>query len=253
MAAKRTLTLIHGDKGGIGKSMTANAVADFLLSKGIGNSLRIVDADQRNPDVARMFPDIAIKIGLLTHDGWNELYDYIAANPDCDFLVNLPAGAGAQIEKEVETLREFCTDQDLKVVMFFPIDRLNDTINLLKAACATIGPLSRRNTVVVKNLFFGDAHKFTKFDESDIRRAIEGLQGRIIEMPELNADVVSAVMGDYHSENAKECVRFSTLLASNPRPSMKFDLAKWQRTMWDQYESIYTTVAATGAKKAKGE
>lgn len=243
--AKRLMTLVHGDKGGIGKSMTANTIADYLLSNQVGNQLVIVDADQRNPDVARMYPDITVKINLLTHEGWNELYDLIHDRAGCDFLVNLPAQAGLQIPKEKETLQAFLAEQDMQLLMVFPIDRLNDTVNLLKHAVIELGPICKSNMVVIKNLFFGDAEKFDKFDRSDVKKLLDKAKSKTIEMPELSADVVGAVMGDYHGETVQECQRFTALLASNPRPSMKFDLQKWLKTMFDQIGAIYGPLTAT--------
>lgn len=263
--AKRLLTLIHGDKGGIGKSLTGNTVADYRLDKGLGNPLVIVDADQRNPDVARMYQDITVKINLLTHQGWNELYDLIHERSDSDFLVNLPAQAGMQIPHEKETLQAFLAEQNMDLLMMFPIDRLNDTVNLLKFAVAELGPICKSNIVVIKNLFFGEASKFDKFDRSDVRQFLVDNGAKIIEMPELNPDVVSAVMGDYHGEVQRKCQRFTALLASNPRPSLKFDLDKWLRVMFEQYDTIFApymeapapapapAAAPAPTKKSKGE
>ncbi|MBP0657357.1 P-loop NTPase, partial [Mycobacterium tuberculosis] len=40
--------VVHGDKGGVGKSMVAQALADNLMSSGV--KVAIVEADTQNPD-----------------------------------------------------------------------------------------------------------------------------------------------------------------------------------------------------------
>jgi cellulose biosynthesis protein BcsQ len=141
--SKRTLTLIHGDKGGVGKSITANSVADYLISSGVSPNLIVVDSDQRNADVARMYPDRSHRINLLEHDGWNKLYDLIEAHPESDILVNLPAQAGKQISHEVEHLKAVLEDSKTAMVMFFTIDRLSDSVNLLTSkTCSMAHPIS---------------------------------------------------------------------------------------------------------------
>ena len=145
----RTLTLIHGDKGGVGKSLLATTLADFLITKNIGNRLIIVDADQRNPDVSRLFPepDRSKRINLSVHDGWGELYDLIELEKDADILVNLPAGIGKEIGKEAPTLKILLEENQMKLVMYFPLDRLPDTVNLLRDATSDLLSLTKNGKI----------------------------------------------------------------------------------------------------------
>lgn len=247
--SKRILTLIHGDKGGVGKSITANSVADYLISSGKSPQLLVVDSDQRNPDVARMYHDRSEKINLLEHDGWNELYDLIEANPERDILVNLPAQAGRQIPHEVEHLKSVLADANMDVVMFFNIDRLSDSVNLLTEAVAELGPLCKSNVVIVKNLFFGRADSFFFFDSSPVKEQAIKVKAKIIEMPELNNQAAMAVMGSYlGGGDIVESKPFTEYLATRPKASIRLDLEKWVRDMFDKYAAIYAPLIAKKEK-----
>lgn len=246
--SKRTLTLIHGDKGGVGKSMTANSVADYLISSGTSPNLLVVDSDQRNPDVSRMYSDRSVRINLLEHDGWNKLYDYIEANPESDILVNLPAQVGKQIPNEVEHLKMVLSDANMELLMFFVLDRQSDTVNLLTLALADLGPLCRSNVAIVKNLFYGAANRFFHFEKSPIKVQAEKVKAKILEMPELNDEAALEVMGDYLSDELIESKRFTDYLASRPRAGIRLDLQKWINTMFEQYAAVY---APLKAKKEK--
>lgn len=247
--SKRILTLVHGDKGGVGKSMTANSVADYLISSGTSPQLLVVDADQRNPDVSRMYRDRSEKINLLTHDGWNELYDLIEANPERDILVNLPAQAGKQIPQEVEHLKSVLADSNMDLLMFFVLDRQSDTVNLLTEALAELGPVCKSNVAIVKNLFFGPADRFYHFDNSPIKEQAVKVKAKILEMPELNNEAAMAVMGTYlGGGEIVESKPFTEYLATRPKASIRLDLEKWVRGMFEQYATVY---APLKAKKEK--
>lgn len=237
--SKRILTLVHGDKGGVGKSMTANSVADYLISSGSSPKLLVVDADQRNPDVSRMYSDRSHRINLLEHEGWNELYDLIEANPESDILVNLPAQAGKQIPHEVEHLKSVLADANMELVMFFVLDRQSDTVNLLTLALADLGPLCRSNVAIVKNLFFGASNKFDHFEKSPIKAQAEKVKASILEMPDLNTEAAMAVMGDYMSNDVVESKPFTEFLATRPRAGIRLDLQKWIGDMFAQYANVY--------------
>ena len=61
----KKLFIVHGDKGGIGKSLFATAFTEFLLSR-FGQAC-VVEGDAKIPDVAKRFGDSSEVTGLLTN------------------------------------------------------------------------------------------------------------------------------------------------------------------------------------------
>lgn len=244
---KRKLIMGHGDKGGIGKSTNLNALIDYLLTRAGVNRLVVVDADTRNPDVSRMYPDIACQINLRTHDGWNELFDLIEKEQEADIVVNLPGGIGEEITKELESLKMILADNSMELVVFFNIDRLPDTVNLLKLAVKDLLPITKSNFIVVKNLFSSPMDKFEEFDESDVAKVLATGKCKVIKMPEIQHPVKKTLSGSFHGENKEQPVRITELLATNPKASIRIDLQKWMNAMFSQYDDIFTIAAAPKA------
>lgn len=228
---KRKLYFVHGDKGGIGKSLLANTIADELLKNGMGNKLVIVDSDTRNPDVSRMFPDIAVRINLFTHDGWGNLFDLIEEKQDGDILVNLPAQIGGMIPGEKDSLRSLLDENNMQLLVLFPIDRMPDTVNLLTEAVGELIPLTRSHFYVVKNLFASPNDQFEEFDESAVAKILEKAKAAVIKMPELPHRVKKELSGSFHGEKKEQPLRVSEFLATKPPASIRLDLQKWAGTM----------------------
>lgn len=246
---QRTVTLIHGDKGGVGKSLLATTLADFLITKNIGNRLIIVDADQRNPDVSRLFPECSKRISLTMHEGWGELYDLIELEKDADILVNLPAGIGKEMVKELPTFKMMLDENDIKLVVYFPLDRLPDTVNLLKDAVSDLLPLTKSNFVVVKNLYFSPRDEFEEFDESDVAGILEAAKAKVIKMPELERPISKMLAGSYHSKNKRDALRVSQYLDTKPPASLRLDLQKWVGTMHGLFTPIHQQSAPAKSDK----
>lgn len=246
---QRNLTFIHGDKGGVGKSLLANSLADYLISKKIGNRLLIVDADQRNPDVSRLFPECSKRISLTLHEGWGELYDLIEAEKDADILVNLPAGIGKEMSKELPTLKMMLDENNIKLVVYFPLDRLPDTVNLLQDAVSDLLPLTKSNFIVVKNLYFSPRDEFDEFDESDVAQTLNAAKGKVIKMPELERPISKVLAGSYHSKNKRDALRISQYLDTKPPASLRLDLQKWVGIMHGVFSQIHQSSLASKSDK----
>lgn len=219
MSSNGKLTLFHGDKGGVGKSFVAMVYIDFLLTAGRKDKVIVVESDTRNPDVARLFlKHLRVEsIDLKLHEGWMELADLLADNPDMEIVVSLPAGAGHFLEEEAEFLGSVIKDLGHELRVYWPINRLKDSLILLKEFLAT--PLSdlAKEIVAVVNGFFGDQKKFHRWNSSKTRTEfLARPSAREVYLPELHERVVDAVSGPFS-------------LAEGLRYSEKTELERWIR------------------------
>jgi len=187
--------LFHGDKGGVGKSWTCSVFTDWMVKRQIPTAL--VDGDTRNPDVSRMFGDTlpVSNANLRSHDGWMDLTDFMVAHPDKAIVVSMPAGIGGEFRKESARFSQVVEMLHRPLTMFWVINRLPDSVNLLTEATNVIGEKLHRK-FVVKNLFFGDAEKFTRWDSSETRKRFEKSGGQTINLTELQERAVDKLFSD---------------------------------------------------------
>lgn len=204
-----SIVISHGDKGGVGKSLLMCAAIDYRANqKGFDASkLVILDADPRNADVFRMFDGYpqfgkAERISLTSKEDWMKFIDRIQdeKNNGYDYMLSLPAGIGGILSKEGAKFGDLVGQLGHDITMFWTIDRMPDSINLLKRALFDIGGKVKQ-TILVKNLFFGDVDSFTRWDNSYLRKLFL-LQGGIeANLPELHEWVIDQVIGDQLGED----------------------------------------------------
>ncbi|MDR5776964.1 MULTISPECIES: hypothetical protein [unclassified Caballeronia] len=194
-ATGKPVFILHGDKGGVGKSTYACVLVDWLLKREIPSVL--ADGDTRNPDVSRMFANDMpnIRANLRVHEGWMDLTDFMMEHPDKAVAISLPAGIGEEMKREGARFLQTVKMLDRPLVMFWIINRLPDSVNLLNEALKVMES-GLTGKVVVKNLFFGDADKFSRWENSATRQRFEQSGGVTVSMSELHERTVDKLFAD---------------------------------------------------------
>jgi hypothetical protein len=157
------------------------------------------------------------KIDLKRHDGWMELADLLAANPEKEVVVSLPAGIGHFFEEEAAYLTTVLKDLGHTLKVYWPINRLKDSVALLKEFLNS--PLSdlAEEMVVILNGFFGDQRKFVRWSDSKTRKEFLARPGaREAFLPELHERVVDSITGPFS-------------MAEGLKYSEKTELERWMR------------------------
>lgn len=188
------IILSHGDKGGVGKSMIAAAVADYLNCT--GEQVVVIDADTRNPDVARMLSKdmTCAQMDLRAENGWMEAMDFIERHQGYTIVISTPAGIGESMGDDIPRFAAFLNELGTPVEMelWWTINLLPDAVNLLGDAYKNYGKYFTRIRVV-RNLFhsMGDTKAFIFWDESTLRPKLEKNGGLTINFPALHLRVMS--------------------------------------------------------------
>lgn len=189
-----------GDKGGVGKSLLANALINYSYIKN-EKKIVVIDADTRNSDVFRLhnnyFPDKKYihQIELSSKDGWLDLEDTIETiylenpNLDIDFVISLPAGIGGTFISELEMFHKAMAKFNQKIVLFWTMDNGIDSINLLKKAFLACHAFID-HIVVIKNLYYGNDEHFYLWNDSSLRILLLGLGATEAVMPGLHIRLV---------------------------------------------------------------
>lgn len=254
MSNNSNVYLVHGDKGGPGKSLVADVFADWLLNRGIEPV--IVDADMRNPDVARMFegsPAQVVLINLREADGWLELSSVIEEAGERPVLINLPGNIGDEVEKRVPALAEALQALKKDAYMLWVLNREPDSVNLLRVATAAFGDVLKR-TVAVRNLHFGDAAKFSRWNDSNVKKAFTDAGGLEVDLEDLNDRCVDAT-----KRAIPKAVRFSDAdAAKDPetggalRFGHKSELVRWTQATFRTFDGIASKIGLNLKAAAKG-
>lgn len=193
--SKTRFIIVHGDKGGVGKSMVASVLVDLLMQAKI--STAIIDADTRNPDVVRMFNNSdcpKICLNLRVSDGWMDVIDFVHANPGYTFILSMPAGIGESMQQEFGDFVRFLRSQakngnSVELHMWWVLNLFPDSVNLLKSALDA-HPNQFDKVVVVRNNVFGLPADFIFWNESPLKIMVEAANGMTVDLPGLHLRVL---------------------------------------------------------------
>ena len=183
--------IVHGDKGGVGKSMFASALLDILLAK--RREVVLVDADMRNNDVAETYgahvptksPDLRARSGA----GWGELVEFIAEYQSHDVVISMPGNVGSEIGDGAEYVLSAFAELGRSMKLYFLLDSGAQSTNLLRLTMDVFG---NKRIVAVRNERFGSIDTFALWNASKTRKRLLSDGGAEIVMPELGAYAVQA-------------------------------------------------------------
>lgn len=183
MAAKNgnKVIIIGGGKGGVGKSMVTMGIVDTLLTS--GEQVVLVESDDSNPDTHKALNKLVKSeiCNLDNEDGFIKLGNIVEANPKTYVVINSAARATKGIITHGGIVADVVKEQQRELVMLWPINRQRDSVELLKEFLD--GTEGSYNAVyVLKNMYFGSAEKFSRFDASAQKARVTGT----LDYPELN-------------------------------------------------------------------
>lgn len=199
--------IVDGDKGGVGKTTVARAIADAYVNAA-GNNLPVckvicIDADHTNPDFCGpggYEQDLKIySAGLVNLDdpkNWLELVNELepvislAETEEIRIIISMPATAKRSFDGNGEVAQVL---EMLNVVPVWVMGRTQDSVTQLQARIDAI-PLRFQHGVVVTNLFFGTRDRFVIWDSSTTKKdIIESGDWLETSLPELSDLVVTKI------------------------------------------------------------
>jgi hypothetical protein len=192
--------IIHGDKGGVGKSMVAQALANYLLDQ--KTKVAIVEADTRNPDVGRMYRgNVPVAdTNIRSENGWMDVMDFVMKHPGYTIIMNTPAGIGEHMKSDLASFAQFLGEQETPVEMelWWTMAVHHDSVNLLNEAYRDYGEHFARVRVVC-NLHYSGGDQtpqgpFVLWHESPLKTQIERKGGLTLYFPGLHIRVVAKVL-----------------------------------------------------------
>jgi hypothetical protein len=201
----KALILVGGGKGGVGKSLFAMAVVDFLEST--KEAPFLIETDTSVPDVFKTYRETieGELVNLDEREGWIELVNLIESRPESTIVINTGARNQTGITNFGRTLRKALPELKRKLGVFWLIDRKRESLELLSDFSEA---LPEAEIHVVRNMYLGAENKFELYNGSNMRAAIERAGGKSLNFPEL-ADRVTDAMNKGRLTIAKACKELS--------------------------------------------
>lgn len=185
------LHLFGGEKGGVGKSLVCRCAVQYHLDNNI--DCVIFETDRSNPDVRRIYGDIAnCQVGVFSEgekyeDTANAIFNTATEKR---VLVNLPAQVFIPIKTWFENndILSIAPEAGVDITIWFVSDGGWDSISLLKKSLEYFKDGARH--VVVKNLG-KSSDDWESFDQDKaLQKLIKQHKAKVIEFPRFVGSVV---------------------------------------------------------------
>ena len=214
---------IGGAKGGVGKTMVGMGLIDFLRNE--GRDPVLVETDKKNPDLGRAHVDelIVETADLGDQDGWVELLD-LCAKISAPVVIN--SAVGVDETQGIDALEQSLESSGKKLVVLWVINRQRDSIELLREFMRSIKS-SGTEIHVIRNLYFGAAHKFELFNGSDTKKEIEGRGGKVFDLPE----IADRIANELYSRRASVAA-----CLNGAETGTRFVLGRWQNAVHQMFK-----------------
>jgi hypothetical protein len=181
--------LIGGEKGGVGKSVVARVVAQYLIDHEI--PFLGFDTDRSHGSLLRFYTDYASPVIIDQFESLDAIVEAANENPGKRILVDLAAQTHAPLARWMDEsgVLEMAAELGITLNYWHVMDSGRDSVDLLTKLFDRFG--SRLNYVLVLNQLRGE--NFDIFDQSGERaRAVE-LKARILTLRKLHDTVLTKI------------------------------------------------------------
>ena len=182
----KRIVMILGGKGGTGKTAFLRLLLDQLVSLSV--NYLAYDADTENPNLYEYYKEFGTGVRLLNFLEVAEAKRFFTEikteSPDV-VVLDMPGAVGNKTREIIKKFGLFKIASDLgyRVTLVTVINLDYPVINSLRAMVEFCG--DSVDYVVVKNLCWDKGLGFQRWDNSKTKVAVTELNGREIEMPEL--------------------------------------------------------------------
>ena len=177
-----SINFIGGEKGGVGKSVTARVLAQYFIDNGV--PFTGFDTDRSHNSFNRFYSDYASPVMVDSYEGLDLIVAAFEDNPQQNVIVDLAAQTTSPLTKWIKdaSLLELFADMGITVNFWHVMDDGRDAVDLLGRLVDTYGP--GPNYIVVQN--HGRGSNFVLLQNSHALQKAEALGAHVIELPRLH-------------------------------------------------------------------
>ncbi len=186
---------IGGEKGGVGKSLVARILAQYLIDH--ERPFLGFDTDKSHGALMRFYAGYASPVVVDRYESLDVIVEAAAAEPHRNILVDMAAQTQDALTQWMDdsSLIELSSEMGLGLTYWHVMDSGRDSVDLLKKLLDRFG--SRLNYVLVQNHIRGD--NFDILETSGQKRRALELHARIINIKRLHE--ASMIKIDSHSSS----------------------------------------------------
>ncbi|TYL48257.1 mobilization protein [Marinomonas sp. IMCC 4694] len=216
---------VGGEKGGVGKSMTARVLAQYYIDHDM--PFLGFDCDSSHGTFSRFYSEFSSPIVVGEEDSLDGMLAAIEEYPDRDLIIDLAAQAAQPLGKWIEETDVFGLLDELgyQVCLWHVMDDGADSVALLDELLERYTEPSV-DIIVVQNL--GRGSDFSRFKKSDTFKNAVSRDALIIELPKLQSKLTQKI--DFNSSSFWAVANDKGIMNIAERQRMKV----WLRNAYEQ-------------------
>jgi hypothetical protein len=190
-----TIHLIGGEKGGVGKSVVARLLAQYMIDHEI--PFIGFDTDRSHGSLLRFYADYASPTVIDNYQSLDAIIETASANPEQRILVDLAAQTHYSLTLWIEEsgVLELAEELGISICYWNVMDSGKDCVDLLSKLLNQFG--SRLNYVLVQNQLRDDNFSILEF--SGVKDRALDLNARVIKLKRLHAPVMTKIDSNSYS------------------------------------------------------
>jgi hypothetical protein len=227
-----TIHLIGGEKGGVGKSVVARVLAQYMID----NEIPFIgfDTDRSHGSLLRFYADYASPTVIDNYQSLDVMMETASAYPEQRILVDLAAQTHHPLAQWIDEsgVLELAEELGISLCYWNVMDSGKDCVDLLDKLLDQYG--TRLNYVLVLNQLRGD--NFSILESSGVKERALAFDARVIKLKQLHAPVMIKIDGNSSSFWAakNKDVENDNALGLLERQRVKI----WLRHAYKEIESI---------------
>lgn len=220
---------VGGEKGGVGKSMTARVLAQYYIDK--DQPFLGFDCDSSHGTFSRFYSEFSSPIVIGEEDSLDGMLAAVEEYPERDLIIDLAAQAAGPLGQWIEETDVFGLLDDLgyQVCLWHVMDDGADSVTLLDALLERY-PQESVDFVVVQNL--GRGSDFSRFKKSDTYKKAQERGALLIELPKLQSKLTQKI--DFNNSSFWAVANDKGIMNIAERQRMKV----WLRNTYEQLAQL---------------
>jgi hypothetical protein len=184
-----TIHFIGGEKGGVGKSVVARLLAQYMIDHNI--PFIGFDTDRSHSSFTRHYSDYASPTIIDNYQSLDRIIEFAIENPERRILVDLAAQTHHPLATWIDEsgVLELAQDLDIKICYWNVMDSGRDCVDLLGKLLDQYG--SRLNMILVQNQLRDD--NFIILENSGFKERALELNAKVITLKKLYAPVMTKI------------------------------------------------------------
>ncbi len=222
---------IGGEKGGVGKSLTARLLAQYFIDQGI--TFAGFDSDQSHGTFSRFYAEFTAPLDVEKYDSLDAILETAETYPDTEILVDLAAQTGKHLHQWVEESDVYGIFAELNrpAFLWHVMDDGADSMFLLDKLLEQLP--KGVQLVVVQNQ--GRGEDFSLFEQSATYRKAQEQGAHFVTLKKLQPNLMQKV--DFSN--------LSFWAAANNRDLMSIAerkrVAVWLDSSYAQFDALFPT------------